>query len=102
MQLLGHLYENPTKIYISDKLPLLCEKGLKLTVVNDCFDESYLHEKLYHSRTGLVEKKLIKGSVVEVLGCWANFYGQYIKCSFNNETFDINPKNLSFSWDLNK
>lgn len=25
----------------------------------------------------------------------------YIRCTFNNETFDINPKNLSFGWDLN-
>jgi len=49
----------------------------------------------------LKEKKLKEGDVVEVLGCWINFYGSYIKCTFNNETFDIKPTNLSFSWDLN-
>lgn len=102
MDKLGFLYETPTPIQTSDDLTLLCRKGLKLKVVENCFDESYLHELTHYWREGLKEKKLKEGDVVEVLGCWMNFYGSYIKCTFNNETFDINPKYLSFSWDLNE
>lgn len=101
MNKIGFLYETPTEIRTADRLPLLCKKGLKLKVVKDCFDESYLHELTHYWREGLKEKKLKEGDIVEVLGCWMNFYGSYIKCTFNNETFDIKPKNLSFSWDLN-
>lgn len=101
MKKFGHLYETPIVISTADKLPLLCKKGLKLKVVRDCFDESYLHELFHYWRNNLEQRKLKEGDIVEVLGCWMNFYGSYIKCSFNGETFDINPKNLSFNSDLN-
>ena len=101
MDEIGYLYETPTKIQIADKLPLLCEKGLKLKVIKDCYDESYLHESLQCWRDGLKELKLKEGDIVEVIGCWKNFYGSYIKCIFNNEIYDIKPTNLSFSFDIN-
>lgn len=100
MNKIGYLYETPTEIRLSDSLPLLCEKGIKLVVIRDCFDESYLHELTYYWRNGLIEKKLNDGDIVEVLGCWRNFYGCYIKCTFNNKIFDINPLNLSFRWNI--
>ena len=96
MNQIGYLYETPIAIQIADTLPLLCSKGVKLRVVRDCFDEAYLHELTHYWRDGLKEKRLKENDVVEVLGCWKNFYGSYIKCTFNNETFDINPKNLSY------
>ena len=102
MDKIGYLYETPTEIITADRLPLLCKKGMKLTVVEDCFDERYLHERSRYYRDGLKEKKLTKGNVIEVLGCWMNFYGCYIKCTSNNETYDVDPKNLSFSWELNR
>lgn len=101
MNKIGFLYETQIGVETADKLPLLCKKGLKLKVVKDCFDESYLHELTHYWREGLKEKKLKEGSIVEVLGYWSNCYGSYIKCTFNNETFDINPRFLSFSWDYN-
>lgn len=97
MEKLGHLYETPTPIRISNGDNILCVKGLKLKVVRDCFDESYLYELTNYWREGLKEKKLKEGDVVDVLGCWMNFSGSYIKCTFNNETFDIKPRNLSFN-----
>ena len=96
MDKIGYLYETPTSIQTADKLPLICKKGSRLKIVKDCFDEHYLHELTNHWREGLIEKKLKVGDVVDVLGCWKNFYGSYIKCVLNNETYDVNPKNLTF------
>ena len=101
MDKIGYLYESPTEIRIADKLPLLCEKGLKLIVIKDCYDESYLYELTHYWRGGLRELKLKEGDIVEVIGCWKNFYGSYIKCKFNNVIYDIKPTNLSFSFDIN-
>lgn len=84
------------KIKIYDEF-IICEKGLKLRVVDDCFDESYLHEITYYWRPGLKEKTLKKGDIVEVVECWSNFHGTYIRCTFNNKFFDIKPYNLSIN-----
>lgn len=96
----GYLYETPIDVFTNDTKRLLCYKGIYLEVVRDCFDEEYLHEVINYNRPGLKEKSLKKGSIVEVLGYWSNFYGSYIKCNFNNESYDINPKNLSFRYDI--
>lgn len=66
-----------------------------------CYDEYYLHESSQYCREGLQDLKLKEGDIVEVIGCWKNFYGSYIKCKFNNEIYDIKPTNLSFSFDIN-
>ena len=96
MDKIGFIYEKPTLIKIGDKKMLMCRKGMKLKIIKDCFDEHYLHELTNHYREGLEEKSLNTGDVVEVIGCWKNLYGSYINCTFNNEKFDISPKNLSF------
>lgn len=65
MDKIGYLYESPTEIRIADKLPLLCEKGLKLIVIKDCYDESYLYELTHYWRGGLRELKLKEGDFLE-------------------------------------
>lgn len=57
MDKIGHLYENSISIQTADNLPLLCKKGLKLKVVKDCFDESYLHELIHYWREGICETR---------------------------------------------
>jgi hypothetical protein len=38
MDRIGNLYETPTPIYIADRLPLLCKKGIKLKVIKRYLD----------------------------------------------------------------
>lgn len=77
MKELGVLYQTPTIIPISHNYQLVCEEGMKMKVIIDCYDESYLHELFYHYREGLIEKKLTIGDEVEVIGCWKNLFGSY-------------------------
>lgn len=100
MARMSHIYEVPTLIQIADNMSLICEKGIKLIVVNACFDEHYMYELTHHWREGLKEKKLKEGDIVEVIGVWHNFYGSYIRCTMNDEVYDVKPKNLSYNSDL--
>ena len=94
MKIINQLYE--TLIRITNNLSLISQKLIKLRVIKDCFDEKYLQELFKHYRNTLKEKKLKENTIVEVLGCWKNFYGSYIKCKHNNEVYNINPKNLFY------
>jgi len=96
MEKIGYLYENAQYITTSDQYKAICIKGKKAKVVNDCSDERDKHELFYHNRPGLKVKKLKVNDIVEILGCYQNMYGIYIKCLFNNETYDINPINVTF------
>jgi len=82
-------------IYIGNGVRIICTKGLHLKVLNDCFDEGYLHEVTRHYRSGLKEKTLKAGDIVKVEEHWSNFYGSYIRCLFNGEIFDVDPHNLT-------
>jgi hypothetical protein len=93
MKELGVLYENETPMKLVN-MSLMVKKGIKLLVVSDCFDECNLHE-------GSTEKPLKRGDIVEVLGCWFNFYGSYVKCTINNETYDVKPSKLAYITRLN-
>lgn len=66
----------------------------KYRVVRDCLCEHYTHEVVRHNRSDLPEKRLKAGEIVTYVNEWVNFYGSYIRVSFNGETYDILPENL--------
>ena len=61
----------------------------KYRIIEDCFCEHYLHEKIKYPRPGLVEKKLNKNDVVDFISEFWNFYGSYIKVRKGTITYDI-------------
>ena len=66
----------------------------KYIVLEDCYCEGYLHEKLRYNRPGLVERKLNKNDEVFFIKEWFNMYGYYYRVEKENITYDINPKYL--------
>jgi len=66
----------------------------KYRVLKDCFCEHYMHETIRYCRSDLPEKRLRAGDIVLFVNKWMNFYGNYIRVSFNDETYDILPENL--------
>jgi hypothetical protein len=95
MTLIGHVYQTPIDMRTADRYPVRCYPGLQLQVVKNCYDEAYLHEVQNYNRPGLQEKKLTAGDVVTVVGCWMNFYGYYIQCTYQGVTYDLNPAHLT-------
>lgn len=66
----------------------------KYKVKSNCFCEGYLHELLNYPRSGLIEKKLFKGDIVELKEEWSNFYGSYLRVIKNDIYYDILHSNL--------
>lgn len=66
----------------------------KYKVLEDCFCEGYLHERLNYPRQGLVEKKLLKDDEVELEYEWSNCYGTYLRVIKDGKTYDIKHKYL--------
>lgn len=69
-------------------------KRTKYIVKQDCLCQHYIHEITKYPREGLVEKKLLKGDVVELLEEWSNFYGTYLRVEKDGEYYDMLHNNL--------
>ena len=63
-------------------------------VLKDSYCEAYLHEKLHYPRPGLIEKKLTKDEIVELIDVWNNFYGTFYRVKKNDVWYDMLPENL--------
>lgn len=63
-------------------------------VKSDCFCEGYIHEKTNYPRPGLIEKKLLKDDIVQLVKQWSNFYGTYLRVIKDEVEYDILPEYL--------
>ena len=59
----------------------------KLRTNCDAYDEGRLHYFEKHS-------PIPKGSEVEVIGTLHNFFGEYLRCRYNGQIYDVKPINL--------
>ena len=73
-----------------NNLPVLVSEKMKLKVNEDAFDQSDIH--YLESNPKMIKK----GEIVEVIGCWMNFNGSYIRCKYKDQEYDIKPKSLVY------
>lgn len=69
---------------------------MQYRVLRDTVCQHYLHEVTHYYREGLVERKLCKGEIVELVKKWSNFYGSYcrVKKHGDDYEYDIDPNDL--------
>jgi hypothetical protein len=68
-----------------------------IVITKDCFCEGYLHEKMNYPRAGLVEKKLAKGDVLNVIEEWSNMYGRYYSAEKDGIKYDVAILNARYN-----
>lgn len=86
---IGYIYEDKKQIYIGNGR-IICEKDIILITNKRVYDECDLH--YFRKNPKFIESN----EKVKVVGYWMNFYGHFIRCVYNNETYDIPLNDLNY------
>jgi hypothetical protein len=89
MELIGHLYEKPTLMFLKNNMKTAVVKGMKLYTTEKVYDEADLH----YFRDN--PKSIPENQQVTVIGCWMNFYGSWITCLYDGKNYDVKPSALA-------
>ena len=78
-------------IHTADSLPYLYNKHSYSKPEFEVIKDAYCHEAFYH-----LEKKepIPKGTILSMDDYYENYYGGFIKCTYNNKIYYIEPKKV--------
>lgn len=79
---------NQIVIYTADKLPYLYDRIKRNKFQFEILEDAYCHETFYH-----LEKKepIPKGTILSMDDYYENYYGGFIKCTYNGKVYYIEP-----------